>query len=92
VGTIASDGFEAVWNGRKYRQLRHSINSKPDSICYDCRLPSFDADGGRVAAELQPSAKQLLIKVGRSLVTKKRVEFHDVLDVSYDPRVPAAVE
>lgn len=90
MGTIGKGGFESVWNGRNYRQLRRSINAKPDSICYDCRVPSFEADGGRVAAELQPSTKQLIVQFGRSLVTKKTVVFQDVLDVAYDPRAGAA--
>ena len=54
MGVISHGGFAAVWNGRNYRQLRRSINDKSDSICYDCRLPSFEADSGRVAAELRP--------------------------------------
>ena len=83
---MAHGDFDSVWNGRKYRELRRSINTKPDSICYDCRLPSFEAENGRVAAELRPSVKQLVVQFGRSLTTSQKVQFGDVLDAQYDPR------
>lgn len=86
MGNLSNSGFESVWNGRKYRELRRSINVSPDSICYDCRLPSFDAEQGRVAAELRPSPKQLVVQFGRSLVEKRQVRFDQVLDSELDPR------
>jgi MoaA/NifB/PqqE/SkfB family radical SAM enzyme len=86
VGNVAESGFESVWNGRKYRSLRRSINTKPDSICHDCRLPAHEAEEGRVAGELRPSMRQLVTQFGESLRHPRVARFSGVLDSDFDPR------
>jgi hypothetical protein len=88
MGSLAEGDFDSVWNGRKYRALRRSVNTKPDSICHDCRMPSHEAEEGRVAGELRPSMKQLVVQFGQSLKTRQSVRFTDVLDPRFDPRHP----
>ena len=87
MGTL-EHGFEAVWNGRKYRQLRSSINTKPDSICHDCRMTAF-GDSGRVAAELKPSLKQVARQYLDASLHPPRIQFEGVLDSDLDPRAPS---
>jgi MoaA/NifB/PqqE/SkfB family radical SAM enzyme len=88
MGNLVDKGFESVWNGRNYRTLRKSINGKPDSICFDCRLPSFEADAGRVAAELRPSPKQFATQFVQSVLHPPTIRFENVFDPQYDPRTP----
>ena len=87
MGTL-KDGFEAVWNGRKYRTLRASTNTKPDSICHDCRMPGF-SDSGRAAAELKPSLKQLARQYVDASLHPPKIRFDGILDREFDPQ-PAA--
>jgi MoaA/NifB/PqqE/SkfB family radical SAM enzyme len=89
AGSLADHSFERVWNGRSYRTMRESINCRPDSICYDCRLSSYEVDSGRVAAELRPSAKQTILQLSRSLMHKQSIKFEGLIDGVEDPLAPA---
>jgi hypothetical protein len=82
MGTLKR-GFDAVWNGRAYRRLRASINTKPDHICYTCRQPRFDSDENKSAAQLMPGVREI---VGNLLTIRRRkTTFSGILNPEYDP-------
>jgi MoaA/NifB/PqqE/SkfB family radical SAM enzyme len=60
AGSLAKEKFAAIWNGRLYRKLRASVNRKPHSICYSCRMPRFDSDQNMSAAQERPGLRELL--------------------------------
>jgi len=40
MGSLSEESFEDIWNGRRYRQLRESVNSdNPHKICANCSYP-----------------------------------------------------
>lgn len=85
MGSLAKSSFDAVWNGRKYRKLRQSINTqKSDPICYSCRRPKFDSDDGLNNMQERPGLRE----IAKSLLRTRRraIRFDDVLDPEYDPR------
>ena len=60
AGNLAKEKFAAIWNGRLYRKLRASVNRKPHSICYSCRMPKFDSDQNLSATQERPGFRELL--------------------------------
>jgi MoaA/NifB/PqqE/SkfB family radical SAM enzyme len=68
AGDLTRQPFAAIWNGRRYRQLRASVNRQPHSICYSCRMPSFDSADNLSAAQEQPGRREHL----RTLLTPRR--------------------
>ena len=85
MGNIREGGFNSVWNGRKYRSLRGSVNKKSDSICYSCRLPQFDSEDNRAAMQNAPSFKELLKISTQWLVNKPKGSFGGVMDKEFNP-------
>jgi MoaA/NifB/PqqE/SkfB family radical SAM enzyme len=85
MGNLRGDGFEAVWNGAKYRKLRDSINSRSDSLCYSCRLPQFDSEENRAASQLAPSLRELVVQGAERLWKRPSVRYAGVLDGHLDP-------
>jgi MoaA/NifB/PqqE/SkfB family radical SAM enzyme len=85
MGNLHADSFASIWNNGKYRRLRASVNTRPDSICRSCRLPQFDSEENRAAMQLIPSAKQLLRGAATSLLTRPQVTFVGVMDPEHDP-------
>jgi len=85
MGNLRHKGFEAVWNGRKYRQLRDSVNEHSDGICYSCRLPQFDSEQNRAASQLSSSLRELVKQGAERLWTKPQVHYAGVLDDQLDP-------
>jgi MoaA/NifB/PqqE/SkfB family radical SAM enzyme len=87
MGNLREGGFETVWNGRKYRALRKSVNTHSDSICYSCRLPQFDAEHGRAAQELKAGMREWMTTLRQSLLTRPQIRYEGVMDPQFDPRV-----
>jgi MoaA/NifB/PqqE/SkfB family radical SAM enzyme len=85
MGNIRENGFDSVWNGRKYRSLRASVNRKSDSICYSCRMPQFDNEENRAASQIAPTVKQVLHDSLKSLTSRRAVKFSGVMDKEFDP-------
>lgn len=85
TGRIQSGGFEAVWNGYKYRALRASVNRSSDAICFACRRPQFDSEDGRLAAELSPSPRQIAMSVIDRLRSRQRARYVGAMDATLDP-------
>ncbi|MFO0811532.1 MAG: radical SAM protein [Gemmataceae bacterium] len=86
MGSIAGGSFDSVWNGRKFRKLRASVNvAKPDSICYSCRLPKFDNEENTSFSQLTPSIRQMARNL---LATRRRpkIVYSGVMAEEYDPR------
>jgi MoaA/NifB/PqqE/SkfB family radical SAM enzyme len=88
MGNLHTNSFASIWNNWKYRRLRASVNTKPDSICRSCRLPQFDSEENRAAMQLVPSVKQLLRGSAKSLLTRPNVTFVGVMDPEHDPTEP----
>jgi MoaA/NifB/PqqE/SkfB family radical SAM enzyme len=59
VGDLSKHPFTAVWNGRKYRKLRATVNGKPHPICLSCRMPRFDGDQNISAMQARPGLREL---------------------------------
>jgi MoaA/NifB/PqqE/SkfB family radical SAM enzyme len=68
AGDLAKRPFMAIWNGRLYRKLRASVNTRPDSICYSCRMPQFDSDQNLSAAQGRPGVREFL----RNMTTRRK--------------------
>jgi MoaA/NifB/PqqE/SkfB family radical SAM enzyme len=85
MGNLSTSSFASIWNGRKYRGLRASVNTKPCSICYSCRMPRFDSEENRAAMQLTPSAKQLLKSSAKALLSRSKITFAGVMDKDFDP-------
>jgi MoaA/NifB/PqqE/SkfB family radical SAM enzyme len=85
MGNLHTNDFASIWNGRKYRRLRASINTKPDGICHSCRMPQFDSEENRAAMQLMPSVKQRLTGVAKSLLAGPQVTFAGIMDKEFDP-------
>jgi MoaA/NifB/PqqE/SkfB family radical SAM enzyme len=60
AGSLTTEPFEAIWNGRLYRRLRRTVNRRPDGICTACRMPAFDSDRNASAAQALPGARERL--------------------------------
>jgi MoaA/NifB/PqqE/SkfB family radical SAM enzyme len=88
MGNLHTNSFTSIWNNWKYRRLRASVNTQPDSICRSCRLPQFDSEENRAALQLAPSVKQLLTSTAKSLLTSPEVTFVGVMDQEFDPTEP----
>ncbi len=40
MGNLAEESFDEIWNGKRYRQLRKTVNSSnPQKICANCAYP-----------------------------------------------------
>jgi MoaA/NifB/PqqE/SkfB family radical SAM enzyme len=63
MGSLRDRSFDAVWNGRRYRNLRASVNSRPDHICYTCRLPRFESEQNKSLSQLTPGLKEVIRQV-----------------------------
>jgi MoaA/NifB/PqqE/SkfB family radical SAM enzyme len=93
MGRLSEQSFERVWNGRRYRAMRRSVNGRPHRICYDCRMPKFETESGLVASEMKPSLREAIVQSAQSLLRPSAVRFEGVLDHELDPseaaRTPA---
>jgi MoaA/NifB/PqqE/SkfB family radical SAM enzyme len=88
MGSLKGRSFAGVWNGRKYRRLRASVNvPRPDSICYSCRLSQFDSEQNTSFGQLAPTLREL----ARNLLSPRRspeVVYSGVMAKEYDPKSP----
>jgi MoaA/NifB/PqqE/SkfB family radical SAM enzyme len=84
MGSLKTHSWDHVWNGRRYRRLRASVNTKSDPICRACRMPKFDSDQNQSANQLLPGLRE----VARNLLTirREKVSFAGVLNEDFDPR------
>jgi radical SAM protein with 4Fe4S-binding SPASM domain len=86
MGSLKRESFESVWNSRRFRKLRCSINTpKPDPICYSCRLPKFDNDESTSFTQLMPSVRDVLGKLWKS--RRRTITYAGVMSKEYDPGV-----
>ncbi|MCA9063100.1 MAG: SPASM domain-containing protein [Planctomycetaceae bacterium] len=83
MGDLQKQSFDQVWNGRKFRKLRASINERSDSLCFSCRMPTFDSERNSSAAHLKAGAAELL----KGLFSRQREEvvYSGVMHKDYDP-------
>lgn len=70
MGNLAHSSFEKIWNGRKFRSLRHRVNSRPDAICVGCRKPKFDSVENVSSMQLQAGLRETVRKM---LHSRRRV-------------------
>jgi MoaA/NifB/PqqE/SkfB family radical SAM enzyme len=85
MGWLGKNSFATVWNSRKYRKLRRTINTnRTDEICYACRMPRFDSDDSISSLQTKPGLREVL----RNLFTfkKRSIKFDGVLNEDFDPR------
>jgi MoaA/NifB/PqqE/SkfB family radical SAM enzyme len=92
MGNLSTHRFVSIWNGRKYRNLRASVNTKPHSICYSCRMPRFDSEENRAAMQLAPSVKQLLKNSAKSLLSRPNITFTGITDKDFAPQASSIQE
>jgi MoaA/NifB/PqqE/SkfB family radical SAM enzyme len=86
MGNLRTTDFASIWNGWKYQRLRAAVNTKPDRICYSCRLPQFDHEENSAARQLVPSVKQLLKHSATSLLARPKVTFVGIMDQEFAPQ------
>ena len=87
MGNLVKSGFEAVWNGRRYRQLRSSVNTRPDNICHTCRLGRFDNDKSQALSQTLPGMREILREV--TTIKHRRYKFEGIFGSTSDPREEA---
>jgi MoaA/NifB/PqqE/SkfB family radical SAM enzyme len=88
MGDIGKSGFFSVWNGRRYRKLRASINAPhPDSICYSCRLPRFDSEENISFGQVVPGVRELVRKA--LTFRRNRARYAGVMNEEFDPTRPS---
>lgn len=63
IGDLTKQRFDAIWNGRRYRALRKSVNTKPGRICRSCRMPRFDSDKSISFAALSKGVREIAADV-----------------------------
>jgi MoaA/NifB/PqqE/SkfB family radical SAM enzyme len=83
MGSLAKSGFEAVWNGSKYRRLRSSVNTRPDGICHSCRLSRYDNDQNKSFSQLLPGKREIIRQL--TTIRQRRYQFGGVFGGSADP-------
>jgi MoaA/NifB/PqqE/SkfB family radical SAM enzyme len=84
MGNLENQTFDAVWNGRRYRNLRASVNTRPDHICYTCRLPRFDSEKSKSLNQLAPGLKDVFKQL--TTIEQRSYQFEGVFGGSQDPR------
>lgn len=60
MGNLNRGSFRSIWNGRRYRRLRRTVNTRPDRICLSCRMPRFDSDQNVSALQLAAGVRDLI--------------------------------
>jgi MoaA/NifB/PqqE/SkfB family radical SAM enzyme len=87
MGNLKKQNWDTIWNGRPYRRLRASVNTKSDSICRACRMP-FDSAENSSAAQLMPGLRESFRKL--IAIRREKVQFAGVLNEDFDPRTNTA--
>lgn len=83
MGSLERSSFDTIWNGARYRKLRASVNTKPDSICFNCRMPRFDSEQNISASQLASGLRELV--QGAMTITRKRIDFSECDGYRFNP-------